>query len=378
MVLYNDIDLNFFEKIDTEEKAYFLGFLYSDGGITTKDNSYSVSLKLHNKDIIVLEKLKNLISPSSPIKVTQGKYCYFRINRKLVCQQLINLGCHSKKSLTLKFPDKNQVPDNLISHFLRGYSDGDGSITYYRASNERKDFFWTIVSTNSFCQSVADLIKEKLNISCYIGNIDNSGKNNVTKRLVVGGNLQLSKILDWIYHDSHIHLDRKHDRYLDFKNQISKKYLTNKNHGRSERRLHDSVISLYAQGNSKIKIARLMNCNVKSIYNLLKKNNIATIKNNSYKRKNTVSSKAESIIMLYNNGATIKDIAHRFNCTTNNITIILGKNNIKIRRSNGKKELTQDQKDLILHLKDTGMGCGMIAKKLGFNKSFISRFLRKN
>lgn len=41
---------------------------------------------------------------------------------------LINKGCGINKSLILKFPDETQVPQNLISHFIRGYFDGDGCV----------------------------------------------------------------------------------------------------------------------------------------------------------------------------------------------------------------------------------------------------------
>ena len=53
---YQDINYQFFEKIDSEEKAYFLGFIYSDGCV----QSNSVTLKLQKKDIIILEKMKKL------------------------------------------------------------------------------------------------------------------------------------------------------------------------------------------------------------------------------------------------------------------------------------------------------------------------------
>ena len=43
---------------------------------------------------------------------------------------LIKQGCVPNKSLILTFPNKHQVPKNLINHFIRGYFDGDGSISY--------------------------------------------------------------------------------------------------------------------------------------------------------------------------------------------------------------------------------------------------------
>ena len=80
------------------------------------------------------------MSPSSTVKITKNKgsetkYCYFRINQKEICEQLISHGCLPNKSLILQLP--NTVPNNLLRHFIRGYSDGDGTI--YK--NKLKTYF---------------------------------------------------------------------------------------------------------------------------------------------------------------------------------------------------------------------------------------------
>lgn len=43
---------SYFEKIDSEEKAYFLGFLFSDGSVS----KYSLNLSLAEVDKEILEK----------------------------------------------------------------------------------------------------------------------------------------------------------------------------------------------------------------------------------------------------------------------------------------------------------------------------------
>jgi hypothetical protein len=327
---YFDVNDHFFEQIDSEEKAYFLGFLYSDGGIS--DNC--ATLKLHQQDISILEKLKNLISPSTPIKITQGRYCYFRINRAAICQQLIKLGCTPNKSLTLIFPSLNQVSEQLIPHFIRGYSDGDGSISFTITKTNRKDFSWAIVSTKNFCQQLSQILKDKLNINCYIKTTDRSRRNDITQTLSVGGSLQLKKLLDWLYCDASIYMERKYNKYLEFQNQISNNSLQSKFSSRSSFKLDENLaISLYINGNSKRKVAQLMNCNARSVYSILKKKKVETIKNNSYTREKAVSSKAKEIVLLYNNGTTIKEIAAKFNCSPSNITVILNKNGVKVDKS---------------------------------------------
>lgn len=282
MMLYTDIDYHFFEKIDTEEKAYFLGFLYSDGNVSK--NLTSVTLKLHKKDTSILERLKNLICQSYFIKITQKKYCYFRVNRKQICNQLIALGCTPKKSLTLQFPTPEQVPEHLLNHFIRGYSDGDGCISFHKLSTGRKEFSWSVVSTLYFCKKLKQICKEKLNINCHI---KQTSKNNIiTHTLHVGGALQLNKLFNWMYTNSSIHMDRKYSKYLEFVDQTKGNKFIDRGSFKVDK---DLIINLYQLGNSKQKVAKLMNCDVKTVYNILKINNIATIKKNSVKRKNLIS-----------------------------------------------------------------------------------------
>lgn len=327
MIKYLDINHHFFEQINTEEKAYCLGFFYADGNISR--NFTSLSLKLHKQDIEILQKIKNLLSFSAPIKIIKEKYCYFRINRKKICQQLAQLGCIPNKSLLLKFPAAKQVPEHFISHFLRGYSDGDGSITSHQLKSGRNNFAWTIVSTKDFCQQLSQILKEKLNVNCHIKTTDRSGKNTITQTLSVGGSLQLKKVLDWLYQSSSIHMERKYQKYLDFKNQIFNNPLQNKFCNRGSFKLNeDLAISLYLNGNSKRKVAQMMNCDARSVYSILKKNKIETNKNNSYRKEKAISSKAREIILLYNNGMNIKEIAAKFGCSSSNISIILNKNKV--------------------------------------------------
>ena len=60
------INKNFFNKIDTEEKAYFLGFLYADGYNNTDRNSVALSLKEDDKEILEKYSEKTDIIIASP------------------------------------------------------------------------------------------------------------------------------------------------------------------------------------------------------------------------------------------------------------------------------------------------------------------------
>ena len=212
-----DINKTFFDKIDTEEKAYFLGFLYADGYNNTDRNSVNLSLKEDDKEI--LEKLNNLLQPTKPLQYVRIKdknssnQYRLVIANKHISQRLVELGCGKAKTHNLIFPTEEQVPKHLVRHFIRGYFDGDGWVGEKAIC---------IVSTLNFCNSLSEILKEQFNINCYI-RARHPERNN-TIRMLELNRKSARKFLKWIYKDSNIHLQRKYERYLkqmDFEKSLS-------------------------------------------------------------------------------------------------------------------------------------------------------------
>ena len=119
-----DITSDIFEIIDNEEKAYWLGFLYADGNVTDR-GTVELSLKLSDKKH--LEKFRDFLSFKGKI-YTDSFRCRLMFKDSKISQDLIKQGCLKRKSLILQFPEDTQIPDKLLSHFIRGYFDGDGHI----------------------------------------------------------------------------------------------------------------------------------------------------------------------------------------------------------------------------------------------------------
>jgi len=201
---------SFFDEIDTEEKAYFLGFLYADGYNLEKKGRISMNLKENDKEI--LEKFSRIIESDRPLtfidvvsykkRVLNSSNQYkITINSKHMSLMLKVLGCMQTKSLILKFPTEEQVPSYLLRHFLRGYSDGDGWIG---------DQSLCIVGTEDFCNSLGEKVKKDLNINFYIRKREKE-KNTTTRMFYISGRRQLMIFLNYIYNDSTIYLQRKYD-----------------------------------------------------------------------------------------------------------------------------------------------------------------------
>lgn len=128
---------NIFDSIDTEEKAYWLGFLYADGNIASNRPKISVNLSI--KDENHLRKFMKFLNYTYDMryqKQINGDICRMSFDNSHMVNTLISYGCVPKKSLILKFPSADVFKDaELVRSFIRGYFDGDGCVTYKNASH---------------------------------------------------------------------------------------------------------------------------------------------------------------------------------------------------------------------------------------------------
>lgn len=198
----------FFNKIDNEEKAYWAGFIAADGNI--RKDFLKMRLELNIRDYNHLEKFRKSISGDNPIKELirpNNHSCYIDVNCKEFCLALNNLGITPKKSLTLDI-NFNLIPKNLRNHFIRGYFDGDGSINKYQREN-RNYLEWEIsfVSSKKFLNQILEEIdREKKIYSC--------GNN---FRICFKAKQDIEDIVNYIYKDSTIYMDRKREKAIEFK-----------------------------------------------------------------------------------------------------------------------------------------------------------------
>lgn len=118
-------DTRFFKTINTEQKAYILGFISADGG---RDRNWGIKISLHPKDSELLYRFSEILKCNyKPVLVENGTRVKLSLYDVDMVKDLEKYGVVERKTFTLPFA-KN-VPENLIRHYLRGMFDGDGSFS---------------------------------------------------------------------------------------------------------------------------------------------------------------------------------------------------------------------------------------------------------
>jgi intein-encoded DNA endonuclease-like protein len=219
---------NFFDIIDTEEKAYILGFLFADG--YNDEKNHTISIQLHEKDLQLLNMISNMLDSKKSIQKIINKFgIYYRISlsSKHMSSRLAELGCMQAKTFKITFPE--WLDESLQHHFIRGYFDGDGCVWITKVNNKIKtpSLNIDIIGTDIFVDKLQDIINK---------NIDYNKKNKLRTRhpernnnirsIKYGGNHICTKIFNYMYKDATIFLQRKFDKFntiiidLDYQNKI--------------------------------------------------------------------------------------------------------------------------------------------------------------
>ncbi|WP_242325858.1 hypothetical protein [Bacillus cereus group sp. BfR-BA-01318] len=200
---YEDV----FDKIDTEEKAYWLGLLFADGHIS--EYKSITALTLQNSDKDHLKKFAKFIGVDAKVSKHSENASRVSISNKRIYDALFLKGCVNNKSLILEFP--KYLSDKHVRHFIRGYYDGDGGPHIGTQKNGKtKDLLFHVTGTFSFIREIQNIldIDNKLSQESKLGNVFT---------LRVKGNQKPLRILDWLYKDATIFLQRKYDIYQEFK-----------------------------------------------------------------------------------------------------------------------------------------------------------------
>ena len=205
---------NYFSIIDTEDRAYWLGFIYADGNTHKKETALRIELNVRDSEHLY-SFLKCLGSTHKVNYKHIGAHEYIGIDiaRKNLVKDLIDKGCVPNKTFKLIFPSEDILPLNLQCHFIRGYFDGDGCIsTRMRLKKENMKHYLACVvkfiGTYDMMENISRIIP-----------IDNLKIKEVEKskgiyQLEVYSRNKIITLMDYLYEDSHFYFSRKYDKYI--------------------------------------------------------------------------------------------------------------------------------------------------------------------
>jgi len=213
---------NFFRE-ETEGAAYWSGFIAADGYIRSNQYSKRLCIEISTKDIDHLYKFKDCLNATNPIftrtrigcndrnksfNSKDSKTCSISINSKRLCEDLCSIyNISERKTLTLNPP--NLSNEQMIKWYIRGMTDGDGSISGNR-------IIW--YGTKAICE----WIREK--IILFAGTNTESlvyTQGDKLFKFMLGG-LKAKNSIDWLYvnSDEKCRLERKYDGAMNIVNGV--------------------------------------------------------------------------------------------------------------------------------------------------------------
>ena len=200
----NSFNKNFFENINSSDKAYFLGFILGDGSIHEKQNSLHICL--HKKDIDILKKFKRTIRSKVPISPHLKNSIQFSITNKKMISDLKRKNIiknKSKKNISLP-----NIKEEYTNDLIRGIFDADGSIS----RSHKNQILFHITGTKNII----------IELNKVIGSILNK-KNKISKKkgtdtyvLHYSSKDDLKNIYRYLYIGSDVYLDRKEKKFTKY------------------------------------------------------------------------------------------------------------------------------------------------------------------
>lgn len=230
---YYKLNEDYFNVIDTEAKAYWLGYIYADGGITI---GRPWVVQLQSKDKWFLDNIKSAMQAENPIKnITNGsgftpgtKHYRLNLYSKKLSTTLFNWKGISEE---INMPN---IDKHLKRHFIRGFFDGDGSVytwqkkgvtkhkgyTYKLADGTKKFVPYNIPREYPYsyeaiecdiicCNNMQEDIVELLKLANIKTRIKKS-KSEHMNYVVVTNKPAVKRFYEYLYTDATIYLPRKH------------------------------------------------------------------------------------------------------------------------------------------------------------------------
>lgn len=206
---------DFFKNIDSEEKAYFLGLLISDGNVIEKDNNgrqASISITLKSNDEYLLQKFKDCVKVNTSIS-HDGRGCsQIAVRSDIMAFDLVKYGVIPRKSYFTYLPI---IDNKYMNHLIRGIFDGDGSIQASMGKNNRFLHSFSFCGSHKLMEDLSNYLSATLNLKTIPQVYEYQDKN--LSDIKLQNHSDMYKFGEWLYKDATIYMIRKKDKYNNFK-----------------------------------------------------------------------------------------------------------------------------------------------------------------
>lgn len=210
-------DLEFFNK-PSPERGYILGLIAADGNLRLRKTGGGISIKSIDKELLL--KVRYILKSDNPINKSPqpGNYIYtYSIYSNELVRSIGQFSIYPRKEHTLKFP---VLPENELSHFIRGYFDGDGSINAVN-NHGKQNIKVSFYGNYDFIYSLQTVIHNKFTFKGTIKTQGNPSKNGHQTYYLYYGGVKSLVIMDWLYQDNpFLKMARKYSIY-----ELAKKLL---------------------------------------------------------------------------------------------------------------------------------------------------------
>lgn len=211
------IKSDYFSNIDSPIKAYWLGFLFTDGCVDHYRKTGRIRLQLQEQDKEILEKFKEDLGLDCKIIYdvrSNSTCCSVEFTDEQIYNDLSQYDIVPNKTYKIKNIPYQKIPTQFLSAYALGLFDGDGCLTFSKKSMSEITLGYTAYHE--------DEVKDFQTLINQLAGIQNKNKCIYTSAWHVQwrGRRQVIKILDILYKDCPRFLKRKHDKYLQVKNSV--------------------------------------------------------------------------------------------------------------------------------------------------------------
>ncbi len=204
---------DYFDNIDSEAKAYFLGFIITDGNVfKPKDGNgqASISITQSSSDEYILEMFKKELNANTSI-AHDGRGCsQFAVRSDLIASSLEKYGVVENKTLNTQLP---KISDTYMPHLIRGILDGDGNISAHLLESNRFLHNLSFCGTHKLMQDISDYLSDELGVK---NKTVYDYKDRHLSEVKWGSIHDMRTICDWMYNNATLYLKRKYNIYLEF------------------------------------------------------------------------------------------------------------------------------------------------------------------